>query len=576
MSPGIPRTPDPEVFGLIADWAAADPDQPAATIAAVVEQVARSRHLDVALELNGVGVKPSAAVAGIDGGATVAGRWGPWLPGFAREALESPHRRKRMGIHHTPPRVVAEILDLAETAVGPFADVASVLDPAAGGGAFLLAAAERMAGAPADIVERLWAVDIDPLALATCRASLALWAGHPPPADQFVLGDYLTPEVVAALPAAVDRVVGNPPFLAQLRDRTARGDAARGSLRGRWPDVGRYVDDAAAFLLAATEQLAPGGAVALVQPSSLLAAADAEPVRRRLSATAPPRAVWVDHERSFAAGVDTVAVVAAPGPATEVVVAGERTPLPGPASWGAVLARAQGVPGVPAALDADTLGSIATITAGFRDQYYGLVDAVSNDPNGRLRLITAGLIDPLRDRWGRRPCRFAKQAYTHPAVALDRVDPSIRAWVGDRLRPKVLVASQTRVIEAIADPHGEMVPSVPVVSVEPSDAAPSLWHVVALLTCPVATTRLHHAAAGTALSAAAIRVSARRLAELPLPADPGAWAQAAAAAERGDVDACGVAMLAAHRLADRHDLLDFWRANLPNPTAGGPKSDESA
>ena len=125
-----------------------------------------------------------------------------------------------------------------------------------------------------------------------------------------------------------------------------------------------------------------------------------------------------------------------------------------------------------------------------------------------------------------------------PAVLLDRVDPSIGTWIRDRLVPKVLVASQTRVIEAIVDVDGRCVPCTPVVSVEPCDD-PSVWHLAALLTSPVATAWLVTEAAGTALSASAVRVSAATLAALPLPDDQQAWDIAAEAARNGDVAARG-------------------------------------
>ena len=75
-----------------------------------------------------------------------------------------------------------------------------------------------------------------------------------------------------------------------------------------------------------------------------------------------------------------------------------------------------------------------------------------DDATGAHPLVTSGVIDPLDDGWGRRPTRFAKRSFGAPSVLLDRVDPSIDAWIRDRLVPKVLVASQTRVIEAIVDP----------------------------------------------------------------------------------------------------------------------------
>ena len=53
--------------------------------------------------------------------------------------------------------------------------------------------------------------------------------------------------------------------------------------------------------------------------------------------------------------------------------------------------------------------------------------------------------------------------------------------------PKVLVASQTKVIEAVVDEAGRAVPGTPVVSVEPTDPEVDVWHLAALLTSPVAT-----------------------------------------------------------------------------------------
>ena len=95
----------------------------------------------------------------------------------------------------------------------------------------------------------------------------------------------------------------------QLRGGTPRSQAQRAALAERWAGVGGYVDDAAAFLLAGVDALADGGTVVLVQPASVLGAVDARSVRERLARSAPPRALWVDPGRAFAAGVDTVALV---------------------------------------------------------------------------------------------------------------------------------------------------------------------------------------------------------------------------------------------------------------------------
>ena len=48
--------------------------------------------------------------------------------------------------------------------------------------------------------------------------------------------------------------------------------------------------------------------------------------------------------------------------------------------------------------------------------------------------------------------------------------PAVARWARKRQVPKVLVATQTRVLEAVADLDGQMVPVTPTVSVEPTGA----------------------------------------------------------------------------------------------------------
>ncbi|MEM9466049.1 MAG: N-6 DNA methylase [Actinomycetota bacterium] len=527
--------------------------------------MAENTGVEVEFVLDGLVVAPDPAVAAVAVDHAILDRWGPWLPGMVREALTSAAGRKGLGVHHTPPDVVAEVLDHAERTGLTWDDTTTVLDPSVGGGAFLLAAAERLPGDRAAVIERLAGVDIDPLAVATTIAALTLWAGVAPSPTRFVVGDFLA---IDPWPDPVDVVVGNPPFLSQLRAGTARSDDRRAWLAERWPGVGRYVDDAMAFALASVDATRTGGAVVLIQPTSVLGATDAEPVRARLAETAPLAGLWVDRARRFAASVDTVAIVLRPGVRGGSVRVGEHTVVgPAAASWAPLLATATGTPTV--VVDSTrTLGDVAHVTAGFRDQFYGLRGAVDDDPTGTHPLVTSGSIDPLRLRWGERVTRFDKRPYRHPVVELDRVEPGIRSWVDARLVPKVLVASQTKVIEALIDDAGVLVPGTPVVSVEPSSPEIGTARVAALLTSPVASARLAAVAAGTALSADSVRVSARLLADLPLPIDDDAWGRAAERATAGDVLGCGRAMLVAHGLGDRSDILEWWTGRMPTNSLG--------
>ena len=217
-----------------------------------------------------------------------------------------------------------------------------------------------------------------------------------------------------------------------------------------------------------------------------------------------------------------------------------------------------------------TVGDVAVVTAGFRDHFYGLRGAVADDENGHHPLITSGLIDPLECRWGVVSCRFDRQKWTHPVVDPAAVAPGIHDWIAHRLRPKLLLASQTRVIEVLIDRRGQMVPGTPVVSVEPFAGAPSLAHLAAALTSPVTAALLLVDAAGSALSRDAMRVSAPRIAALPL-AEPGPDGDAAAVAvdaggavvDRDELLEIGRLGLAAYGLGDRDDILNWWQQRLP-------------
>ena len=97
------------------------------------------------------------------------------------------------------------------------------------------------------------------------------------------------------------------------------------------------------------------------------------------------------------------------------------------------------------------LGDLATATAGFRDEYYGLRPAVVDARDGDLpMLITSGLVDPGRVLWGERATRFDGRPFMHPRVDPAQLGGRVGRWVHQRLVPKVVVATQTKVVEADA------------------------------------------------------------------------------------------------------------------------------
>ncbi len=523
----------------------------------------------------------------------------PDLLGLVWERLLADASRRSQGAHFTPKDGAERVVRLTFGDAAQFGAesqpeaVVRVWDPAAGGGAFLLAAARALAGSSnrtrGEIVSALYASDIDPVALRVCDTALFVWSngeGRINTAECNALVD-----LPSSWPTDFSLIVGNPPFLGQLTSDTSRSSAVTAELKAEYGAlVTGYVDQSALFVELGLRRLRAGGALGLLLPQSILGARDAAEVRRAAADRAQLTTLWVDHDGLFDASVDVLAVVMVarsagqPAESTTRVAYGDRPPVdvatPPPRSWAPLLAAVQGVPIVARPRGRHTVGDIANVTAGFRQHFYGIADAIIEDSTagaapadearGGARLVTSGLIDPLWNHWGQRGVKFAGRRWIAPLLMVNKVaDPAVRAWFGDRLVPKILLASQTPVIEAVVDPDGALAPSVPVISVEPLEAD-RLWHLAAVLSAPTTSAVLLADAAGTGLSTTAVRVRARSIGEVALPAPSAQWDAAARAAEAahrawidGDADAHGqclfdLAVAMGHAYQSPPELVSWW------------------
>ena len=339
-------------------------------------------------------------------------------------------RRALHGVHYTPAPLAREIVHQGFAALSR--PPRTVADPACGAGALLVAAADELLAAgvaPEEIVgHRLIGVELDPGAAAVAADALIRWC-----ADAGGDPDRVTPRisVLDAFDVAVDRwphrpssgldlVVANPPFLDQLDRASARDAEQRRTLTARFGRVGPYCDTAALFLLVALDLVRDGGVVSILQPQSFLAARDTAAVRDRALRDADLVALWAGEHQPFEASVHVCAPVlrrrrSSPAPAdpaaggvadalqvrvtTESRTAGrparrvDLVPLAVPeraasspsdgraptdaGSWAGLLAPAAGVPVAPVlAPGRRRLSTLASATAGFRDEFYALVAAL--------------------------------------------------------------------------------------------------------------------------------------------------------------------------------------------------------
>ena len=466
--------------------------------------------------------------------------------------------RKQLGAWYTPLDLVDTVVDAVITPefLATRRQPVAVLDPACGDGRFLAAVERRLneLGASATLT----GCDLDVSAIDAARALL-------PATAELVAADALATSWHGR---QFDVVIGNPPYLSQMASSTTRGGASR---HGGGP----YADAAAEFLALAGQLVEPaGGRVALVLPQSLLASRDAAEIRSSIGARARLVWSWWSDRRVFDAQVH-VCVVA--------FEFGEPEPEDRRANWSHVATSRQGVPAIPEGMQvAGCLGDRARLNANFRDEYYGMVPAVGDHDTGP-QLVTSGLIDPARSWWGVRPITFAKHRYERPRVDIDRLDDDMVRWARRRLVPKVLVANQTRIVEAVCDPAGEWLPAVPVVGVYPAGAhwddegrrptdelVSSTWEIAAVLTSSVASVWLWHRGAGTGLSADSIRLSPVTLGELPWPG--GDLRTAVAALRDGDVRSCSSAIAEAYGIDDATALEAWWTALLERIEARQPST----
>ncbi len=531
----------------------------------------------------------------------------------ARERIDAYERsvpaeaRRLAGVHYTPTAVAEELCEISFAALGRVPR--SVVDPSCGGGAFLLVVADRLAAegvAPAEIVtERISGAEIDPAAVSVARRALSEWAAgrgarvgvdevRVHQGDALLLGSRDWP---GRPPGGHDIVIGNPPFLGQLDSRTTRSAARRSLLAQRFPTMGPYTDESALFLAAGLDLVAPGGVVTLVQPQSVLAARDTDGLRESLCRTGDLVALWVHDGMPFPdADVHVCAPVlrraasptAAPGATRTEVVWRTRSgarrwqvELGVASRWGELLAPVHGVPLV-GELGGAPLRSVATATAGFRDEFYALCDAAAESSDGtageRRRLVTVGMIDPFRLGWGARTYRLGGRQVSAPVLdgdALTGRSPRVAEWVERRSCPKVLVATQTKVLEAVVDPLGDLVPVTPTISVEPLQRSTDVWHLGAALVAPPVAAHAALGHLGSGRSPGALRWSARALLDVPLPIDRQLWTRGAELArlvqqaEPGDsaveaiLDEFAVTMTTAHGLPARHPVVEWWSTRRP-------------
>lgn len=332
-------------------------------------------------------------------------------------------------------------------------------------------------------------------------------------------------------------VVGNPPFLSPLTVSGSKVTAQRTLTKAaRGGTGGPKADESSYFLLLASELAGPHGRIGIVLPDSLLSSSDSAPIRAAIGHRHDLCMIWRGDGSEFEASVTTILVALGPmdscdrprrlrGPQFDPIGADVVPPWRS-GSWSPLVASADAGADVLLSGDRPTMDQLCVVTADYRDQYYGLRGAVFDaepDEVGDAKnppLVTTGLIDPLACLWGYQSTKFDKVTYRRPLVRVELLSPSLQKWARSRLVPKLLIATQGKMVEVLIDASGVSLPCVPVISVFRRDASSaSLAELAAIFLSPAAFEYFRMTKLGSGLSTGAIKVSAADLRNMPAPVD---------------------------------------------------------
>lgn len=209
--------------------------------------------------------------------------------------------RREAGLYYTPPAVAEQVVALAleHGSIAPDA-LPSVVDPCAGAGIFLAAAARALAprAGRARAALACSGADLDAAALRTARAQVVLCAG-PAPAAALAGASMKRRDSLRSAGPPADLLVSNPPY-GRLADEGERAFLARALPGLRGGEIDRY----AAFLLRSLALVRPGGTAALLIPDTWMTNARARALRAAVLDAAEIAAV-ADLGKPFPAAKDT-------------------------------------------------------------------------------------------------------------------------------------------------------------------------------------------------------------------------------------------------------------------------------
>lgn len=270
------------------------------------------------------------------------------------------------------------------------------------------------------------------------------------------------PEVFSAPSKGFNAVVGNPPFLNAISNITARSDLDKvmyARMFGPFAE-GSY-DLSLLFWARALLHLlsGQGSRYGLLSPTAMLSSQGSW--KTWMHKTWRPDALTLYPNDFFkSARIRTTAIVGGYGRPTSVLITdltGEADATPRICLWNDTDTNWYGtVSGVAAStisLRMIELKQCVDVSAGCTTaDAYELKPLVADESNSTgLKLITTGAIDRFTIKWGSKKIRYLGDDYDYPRWPLRPTKQGINRAIQRQMRPKVIVAGYTAVLEACLD-----------------------------------------------------------------------------------------------------------------------------
>lgn len=455
--------------------------------------------------------------------------------------------RKSRGVYYTGFELATSIVeDLLEQRPGW--TPSSVLEPCAGGGAFVIAMIAGLMNQRSLLAEeaaaRIVAWDADPVGIELARLAVEERFGSDVAAAvRFSSRDALS---YSDTVEAFDLVISNPPFGNAIEKETARTREEREALARRFPLAMRGASDRASIFVERMHQLCDDrGVLCALLPRAFLAQPASRELRKALVARYQSLdLLLIETTRAFEEADVSVAAVILGGVAlqSENTDEGAHTsaairvrtigrddsrsfyttpPVVAAGYWGALL-----TPFIYIARHEDSfipLGELVELSAGSTTQeaYQWRPEIHEGQPDSHAKgLLTAGAVDPFRIYWGKQTIRYLGGDWLHPLIPLDVLSARRLRWASEA---KVIVAGLSRVLEAAPDEEGRYVGAVSTILARPRDPHVPVARLAAILNSM--WTRIAYRArfGPMSLSGGNLQVTSNKLREVPVP---GIWFEA--------------------------------------------------